>query len=190
MSRAYRITVKESETRELKGSDEICTDLELLEILPPEQMADILRGELAGRGFKELADGTMQRVDGDTTVTVDPCSGQVSVKSVVGEEVKIEVKREATGYDDVGPDQSTVRDRVKEQLKQDIDKKAEREVERLQGQATEKLEKKLDELQPELGQVINKVTRDALKEKAKQMGTIKEVAEDAETGNLTIKIEV
>ena len=35
MSRAYRITVKESETRELRGEDEICTRLELLEVLPP-----------------------------------------------------------------------------------------------------------------------------------------------------------
>ena len=190
MSRAYRITVKESETRDLKGSDEICTQLELLEILPPEQMADLLRGELKGRGFEEQEDGTLKRTDGDTTVTVDPCNGEVSVKSVVGEEVTIEVKREATGYDDVGPDQDTIRERVKQQLQQDLNKKAERETERLQGQATEKLEKKLDELQPELGQVINKVTREALKEKAKQMGTVKEVAEDAESGNLTIKIEV
>ena len=30
MSRAYRITVRESTSRELKGSDEICTDLEVL----------------------------------------------------------------------------------------------------------------------------------------------------------------
>ena len=52
MSRAYRITVKESETRELRGSDEICTQLELLEILPPEQMADLLKGELKKRAME------------------------------------------------------------------------------------------------------------------------------------------
>ncbi|HVK15581.1 MAG TPA: hypothetical protein VM533_01445, partial [Fimbriiglobus sp.] len=32
--------------------------------------------------------------------------------------------------------------------------------------------------------------RDALKVKAKQLGTVKEIAEDAETGSLTIKVEV
>ena len=79
---------------------------------------------------------------------------------------------------------------MKDQLKQDIEKKAERETERLQTQATEALEKHLEELQPELGQVINKVTRDALKQKAQQLGTVKEIHEDAETGSLTIKIEV
>ena len=55
---------------------------------------------------------------------------------------------------------------------------------------TEALEKHLAELQPELSQVVNKITREALKEKAKQMGTITEIAEDAQTGSLTIKIEV
>ena len=43
MSRAYRITVKESDTRHLKAGDEICTQLEILEILPPEDMATLLQ---------------------------------------------------------------------------------------------------------------------------------------------------
>lgn len=190
MSRAYRITVKESTTRDIKGSDEICTQLELLEILPPEQMADLLRGELKNRGFDESDDGTMTRKDGKITVTVDPCNGEVAVKSEASETVTLEAKREATTYDDIGPHDTQVRKQVSEQLKRDLEKKAEKESERLQTQATEVLEKHLDELQPELSQVVNKVTRDALKQKAQQLGTVKEIAEDAETGSLTIKIEV
>ena len=53
MSRAYRITVKESDTRHLKAGDEICTDLEILEILPPEEMAALLSEELEARGFAD-----------------------------------------------------------------------------------------------------------------------------------------
>ena len=190
MSRAYRITVKESETRELRGSDEICTQLELLEILPGEQMAGLLKGELANNGFEEQPDGTMAKKDGKLTVTVDPCNGEVSVKSEVEEKVTIEAKRDTTGYDDVGPGEGSIREKMKDQLKADIDKKAERESGRLQTQATEKLEKALEELQPVLGKIINKVTRDALKQKAQQLGTVTEVAEDAESGSLTIKVEV
>ena len=37
---------------------------------------------------------------------------------------------------------------------------------------------------------MNKITREALKEKAKQLGSVKQIAEDAETGNMTITIEV
>lgn len=190
MSRAYRITVKESVTRELRGSDEIATKLEVLEILPPEQMAGLLAEELKGRGFQEQDDGTFTRADGKTTVTVEPCTGEVTVRAEAGESVTLEAKRDATGYDDFGPGEAGVRERVREQLKQDLEKKAERETERLQTQATRELERKLEELQPELGAVVNKITREALKQKAQQLGTVKEVSEDEQTGNLTIKVEV
>lgn len=190
MSRAYRITVKESETRHLKAGDEICTELEILEILPPEDMATLLREELKKRGFKEQEDGTLVRKDGNVTVRIDPCNGEVTVKADTAEQVDLEAKRDATGFNDVGPNENSLRDRIKEQLKQDLDKKFEQEQGRLQTRATEELEKHLQDIQPEISQVVNQVTRDALKQKAQQLGTVKEVAEDAETGSLTIKLEV
>ena len=190
MSRAYRITVKESETRHLKAGDEISTQLEILEILPPEDMATLLKEELKKRGFKEQDDGTMVRKDGDVSVKVDPCTGEVTVKADTAETVNQEARRDATGFNDVGPNEKSLRDRVKEQLKQDLDKKFDQEQSRLQGKATEQLEKHLQDLQPEISEVVNQVTRDALKQKAQQLGTVKEVSEDAESGSLTIKVEV
>jgi len=166
------------------------TELEVLEILPPERMGELLKKELKDKGFKEEEDGTLTRKEGNITVKVDPKSCEVSVKADVEEEVSIEAKRETFGYDDVGPNQKELRDRVKKQLEEDLEKKAEKETERLQGQATEELEKKLCDLQPELSDVVNKVTRQAIKEKAQQMGTVKELSENEETGELTIKIEV
>src|SRR5205807_4634704 len=97
MSRAYRITVKESDTRHLKAGDEICTQLEILEILPPEDMATLLKEELKKRGFEEQEDGTMTRKDGEVTVKIDPCSGEVTVAAETSETVNQEAKREATG---------------------------------------------------------------------------------------------
>src|SRR4051812_38571816 len=91
MSRAYRITVKESESRHLKAGDEICTQLEILEILPPEDMATLLKEELKKRGFEEQEDGTMVRKDGELTVKIDPCSGEVTVKAETEETVAQEV---------------------------------------------------------------------------------------------------
>ena len=190
MSRAYRISLKDSETRSLKAGDEIGTQLEILDILPPEDMGAILREELTRRGFQECEDGTMTRSDDSVTVTVDPCSGEITVKAHAEETVSQEAKREASGFNDVGPDEQSLRDRVKEQLKQDLDRKFEQEQSRLQNEATEKLEKKLEEIQPEISEIVNKVTRDALKQKAQQLGTVKEISEDAETGSLTIKLEV
>src|SRR5436305_9439095 len=66
MSRAYRIRVSESLNRTLRAEDSVCSQLELLEVLPPEQMAALLREELKGRGFADK-DGQLVRTDGDLT---------------------------------------------------------------------------------------------------------------------------
>jgi len=190
MSRAYRITVKESTVRELTGSDEIAARLDVLEILPPERMGQLLKDELRQRGFEEQPDGTFARKDGEVTVTIDVKECEVRVRAEVGEEVKIDVRRDGRGYDDVGPNQRAMREVLQKQLKEDADKQAAVETERLQERATTKLEERLCDLQPELGEIVNRVTRQALKEKASQLGSIKEIAEDEASGSLTIRVEV
>lgn len=189
MSRAYRIRVRETLKRDLTASDEICSDLELLEILPKEQMGALLEAELKGRGFEEK-DGKLTRKGGDVTVEIDAKEGTVSVRSEKGEEVELETNKEGWGYDDEGPRSESVKKRLSDEAKKDLERRAEEKRERLQGQATEKLEKELCDLQGELDGVVNRVTAEALKEKARQMGEIKEISEDTEAGSLTIKVEV
>jgi hypothetical protein len=190
MSRAYQIRVKESATRELKGEDTVCTRLELLDILPPEETAELLRAELKNRGFTEADDGTLARQDGGLTVTVDPCSDEVTVKSVAAKSVKIEVDKVRIGFDDAGPMPGRLEERTRELAREEIEKQAVRESAKLQAQATADLERHLDELQPEIGRIVNKVTREALKAKAARLGSVKEIAEDEKTGAMTIKVEV
>ncbi len=189
MSRAYRISVKENLTRDLTASDEVCSDLEILEILPREQMAELLRGELQGRGFED-EDGKLVRHDDAITVTVDPNTGEISVKAEAVDSVTLEAQRDDWGYDDVGPGEDTIRRRVQEQLKQDLERRAGQQQSRLQTEATEKLEGHLDEVRKELSQAVNRVTAEALKRKAASIGQIKEMTEDPESGSLTIKVEV
>jgi len=190
MSRAYRITLKETAIRDLKGSDEICTDLEILEVLPCEQMGELLKKELTEKGFAEGDDGTYRRTDGNVTITVNPKTFELSVRADVDEEVTLEARRHAGGYDDVGPSERATKAGLQEQLAKDIDAKAHEQTERLRGRASEQLEEKLRDLEPELSEMVNKVTREALKQKAKQLGTIKELHEDEASGSLTITIEV
>jgi trans-2-enoyl-CoA reductase len=190
MSRAYRITVKETVTREIKAGDEIGTQLELLEILPPEAMGQLLREELKARGFAENDDGTLSRKDGNVTVVVDPCDGEVTVKSEAADTVTVEGSRDATAWNDVGPTRNAVADQAREQLVKDLGKRIDKENEKLQQKATAELEEKLHDIQPELGEIVNKVTREALKQKAAQLGTVMEIAEDDQTGSMTIKVEV
>lgn len=190
MSRAYRIDVKQSERREVRAADEICTKLELLDILPPEATAELLKGELKSRGFKEEADGTLCREDGPTKITVDPCNGEVTVKSELVKEMEIEVKKDGYAIDDIKNSRAIVEKKLKEKADEEIEKRFEKEKEQSQNTATETLEKALTDLQPELNTIVNKITREALKAKAQQLGRVQEISEDAESGSMTIKIEV
>jgi len=189
MSRAYRIRVKESISQDLSASDEVCSDLEILEILPGDQMADLLAGELQGRGFEEK-DGKLVRSQDGVTVAVDPKSGEVSVKAEKEEHVDLETEKEGWGYDDVGPRGQQIRRQLSEQAKAELERRTQRQQERLQGEATEKLEGVMDEVRKDLNDAVNSVTREALKRKAAQLGQIKEMTEDPEAGSLTIKVEV
>lgn len=190
MSRAYRIRVKESLARDIRAEDSIETCLEILEVLPPEQMGELLARELEGRGFERQDDGTLVRRDDDVTITVEPCTGKVIIQAEAVEHVEIEGNREGYGYDDVGPARRQIEDRLSKELKADLEKKAEQHAVRTQSAATGKLEQELEELRPELAEVVNRVTAEALKQKAGQMGQIKEIHEDPESGSLTIKVEV
>jgi hypothetical protein len=189
MSRAYRIRVSESLRRTLQAEDEICSQIELLEVLPPEQMAELLRDELKQRGFEEN-DGILTRQTEGVTVEIDPKCGEVALRSSTERELAIDAEREGVAYDDIGPAEKAVKKSLQRQLQSDLDKQAEHEQGKLQSEATKRLEGHLADLQKELNQAINRVTAEALKRKAAELGAIKELSEDPQTGSLTIKVEV
>lgn len=189
MSRAYKIRVKESVKQDLSASDEVCSDLEILEILPGGQMAELLKKELKARGFEEQ-DGKLVKHHEGVTVSVDPQSGEVTVKAEKSEQVQLSAEKEGFGYDDVGPRASAVKKALTDQAKAELERRAGRHQERLQGEATEHLEGALESVRKELNDAVNAVTREALKQKAAQLGEIKEMSEDPEAGSLTIKVEV
>ena len=120
MSRAYRITVRESLNRQLEAADEICTTLEILQILPGEQMAKLLEQELERRGFKEKG-GKMVREDEAITITIDPKTGELAVRSEGEQKMELEAKRDDRGYDDIGPSEEQIRRRLSETLKGDLE---------------------------------------------------------------------
>ena len=189
MSRAYRIRVSESLNRTIKAEDSVCADLELLEILPPEQMAALLREELKGRGFREK-DRELVRADGDLSTRIDPANGTVTVEAKSEKDVALQGEREGLGYEDFGPGEKSARRQLSRELQEDLAREAEREQDELQTAATKRLEGHLADLQKELNGAVNRVTAEALKQKAAQIGQIKEVTEDPQSGSLTIKVEV
>lgn len=189
MSRAYRIKVRESLSRVIRAHDHVSTQLELLEVLPAGQMAALLAEELKRRGFEDT-EGQMTRTKDGVTVRVDPTTGTVTVEAGAARDINLDAEREGNAYDDAELAAAKVRASLKEEAREDLERQASRKVAELQSQVTERLEKELADLRQELNGAVNRVTAEALKQKAAQIGQVKEVTEDAETGSLTIVVEV
>jgi len=190
MSRAYKVRVKESLARDVQAKDDIEAQLEILEILPPEQMSEMLAQELEKRGFERQEDGTLVRKGDGACVTVEPCNGRVTIEAEAGDRIEVEGTREGFGYDDIGPTKKSIEQRIGKELRGDLEKRIDQQAEELQRDATSKLEKQLEEIRPVLDEAVSRVTAEALKQKAAQMGQIKEISEDSQSGSLTIKVEV
>jgi FtsH ternary system domain X5 len=187
VSRAYRVTVKGSVHRVVHVEDGVCTSLELLPILPAERTAEMLAAELARRGFTRK-NGVASRTGEDgVIVEVELATGAVSVKAEATANIAIETQQTERIAEEV-------LEKGRKQAQQRVEARAESEAKAAETKAREevtaRLEKKLGDLRRELDSVTARVTADALKEKARQLGEIEEMSEDAETGELTIKVRL
>ncbi|MFK8111362.1 MAG: hypothetical protein AB8B91_04150 [Rubripirellula sp.] len=189
MSRAYRVSVKESIRRVVCAEDHVSSQLEMLDILPADQMADLLAAELTKQGFEREGD-TVVRVDGDTKITVDLPSGSVTVARASADEVEVSGERAGRFYDDAGPSSDSVKKDLAKKLVQELEENVSEREQELQKKVTDQLEAELADLRKELDQAANRATAEALKQKAAQIGQIKELTEDPETGSMTIVVEV
>ncbi len=190
MSRAFRIKVQESLRKVITASDHVGTKLELLQILPREAMAELLAAALEEQGFTRDGD-VMTRTQDGVTVQVDPTTGDVKLSSEVCDEREFKQSAETLGDTDWSQSSTDkVREDLRKQTQANLQKRAEDAERQLTEQATEQLEKGLRNLQGELDGVVNRVTAQALKQKAASLGEIKSVTEDTDNGSMTIVLEV
>lgn len=190
MSRAYKISVSESLRQIVKGKDDVSTRLELLELLPCDQMAAIMTSDLLEQGFQREGEVLVRRQDG-VTISIHPESGEVKVSSELSEEV--DLQKEEVGYGDADSGRSGRRkaeEQLRKQAREDLQQQADTAADKLTQKATQQLEDVLRDLQGELDGVVNRVTAQALKKKAAQIGEIKSLTEDPESGSMTIVLEV
>jgi FtsH ternary system domain X5 len=189
MSRAYRVSVKESIRRVVSAEDHVSSQLEMLDILPCDQMADLLAVELIKQGFERDGD-TVARVDGETKISVDLKSGTVTVSLATSDDVEVSGTQTGSAYDDAGSSAKQVKEQLAKQLIEQLEGNVSAQQKALQKQVTDQLEGQLADLRKELDQAANRATAQALKQKAAQIGQIKELTEDPETGSMTIIVEV
>jgi hypothetical protein len=188
MSRAYRIKVSESLRRVIRASDHVSSPLEILGILPRDQMVDLLAKELAQRGFEREGDCAVREEEDGLTVEVDLSSGMVTVRVEDAEDVELSSEKEGWAYE--RQNRKEAADRLREEARRALETQAIDRTGELQKKVTDRLEGRLADLKGELDQAVNRVTAEALKRKAASLGRIKEIADDPQTGSLTIVVEV
>jgi hypothetical protein len=185
MSRVYRITVAESVTRIVHVEDGVEAPIELLPILAPERMADLLAAELAEKGFQR--DGNrLTRVDPDgTTIEIDLTASTVSVKLASTSEVNEELSTTRTVVDD----SAAGRDRAKADLRRELEGRIDERATELRKEVTAALEGRLADVRAEIDAAVGSATLAALTEKAGQLGSIESLTTD-DAGNVTIKVRL
>lgn len=187
MSRAYRIRLSESLRRHIEVDDGICSNLELLDVLPREQMAELLKRELEAAGFEER-EGQWVRVDSEgVEVRVDPGEGTVTVAAASEKQVEVSKTREIRTY---AENDVATRERARESIQAELESEVDEQRKALQAKVTARLEGKLGDLRQELDKIGNRVTAQALKQKAASLGEVQEISEDPETGSLTIRVKI
>jgi len=185
MSRAYRITVKESLSRHVQVEDGVCSSLELLPILEKERMGELLAAELARRGFERDGQVAKRKEGGGVTTIVALQTGEVSVTAEGHADLNLSTERTAAVEDPSPAGEQALRQVAQQALEREVTA----EEEALRRQVTARLEGKLKDLKDELDGVVNRVTANALKQRAAELGQVEEIHEEP-NGGLTIKVRV
>lgn len=186
MSRAYEIRVKRSLVHHRKVEDGIEARLELLPIAAPERTSDLLAAELAERGW-EVSEGTARKSVDGVTVEVETATGTVTLRAEEQIDESYEVERSRRVYEERA---DATRKQLSEAADAELAARATEREQQAQDDLATRLEGVLAGMKAELDEVSNGVNRSALRERAAQMGEIIDVAENPESGEMTIRVKV
>lgn len=186
MSRAYRISIKESLSRHVQVEDGVSSNLELLPILPKDRLRELLAAELVGKGFERVGHLATRREPDGTSTQIDLETGELNVTVEGHAHLELQTERTAVVDNAVVPEREKA---LRNAAKASLEREVRAEEEALRRKVTSQLEGTLRDLKGELDQVVNRVTATALKQRAAELGQVEEVHEEP-NGSLTIKVRV
>ncbi|MGN6106933.1 MAG: hypothetical protein ACTHU0_17640, partial [Kofleriaceae bacterium] len=175
MSRAIQIRVSESVVRTVHVDDGVESPLEMLPILAPDRMAELLAAELVALGF-EREGSIARRTEADgIEISIDLERATVSVRLGASAELSESIERTATVAEERTASATSA---LRDDAIRDLEDRVEARTDRLRREVTRRLEQKLGDLRRELDGAIGRATVAALTEKAASLGQIESVVAD------------
>ncbi|MDP3277669.1 MAG: hypothetical protein Q8Q09_20975 [Deltaproteobacteria bacterium] len=182
-----RIIRSKDKSRSIEAQDEIHVDVRMLPILSEAEMKEILQRVLESEGWTQNADGTLSKEIGDATATLSPESDKIVLAARQQETVKVTEQRSF--------EKDTTDTEVEATLDQGADAKldalAKAREEALSRQAVARLLAAEPTLRETVQTALNKVYREALEQRAKQLGAVERIREEGTPdGNYEVTIVV
>lgn len=185
MSYPYRVVVSRSVQESVKGKDSSTNAISLTPILEEGRMRDLLTQALEKRGFEKQGDGTWKRTKDGIVEVFDPGSMTITATSETEGEIKkektVEAHGDAMNRNTVERDRAHAEAEVGARLEKDLaitDEERRRKHDELTAAARKRLEESEKARVQDLNEATLDVYAEALKEKARTMGEVKEIKEN------------
>lgn len=182
-----RIVRSKDRSQDVSAQDEIHVDVKLLPVLPEDQMRELLRKVLEGEGWSRQDDGSMTKSIDGVIAQLEPDGSRVVLRAV---EKKTVTVTERGAFDKEASDES-IDQQLDERLKDQMARAAKAQEEALTRQAVARLLGAEPSLREQLQTALNKVYREALEQRAKQLGQVEWVKEQGDaSGNYEVTLVV
>lgn len=185
MSFPYRVTVSRTVQETVTEKDQSRNKVDLTPILESGRMRDLLVEALLRRGFEKQEDGTLVRTKDGVREVFDPNTMEVTASAEVSGDIKKEKTVEARGDSWRREEAERSRKHVEAEVGKRLEKElavtdAERQEKQreLSAEAAKRLQESEKRRMQDLNEATLDVYADALKEKARTLGEVKEVHEN------------
>jgi FtsH ternary system-associated peptide len=195
MSQSYVIRVSASVSETVDAADKRTKSLQLTEIVPCDEQAEIIRNELRDRGWEEVegSEGQVwEKTDGKVRQRIDLESmtheAQVELQRTLERERTITVRGDKDFED---PDERRAKEEASLQRAIAVTDEERNEVHQtMQREIAETLDESEEARTEEVNEVIAAVYAESLKRKARRMGSVTEMRESQEGGEFELVIKL
>ncbi len=171
MSRAYRVKWQTA-SRVVRSEDQVKLDVDLLGILPPEEMHELLAGALTEEGWKKKGDGTLAKTMGAAEATLSEDGKTISLN------LKQKKKVTATAQ-------------TKSTAESEAARRSQAAQAGLDEERTRALSQAEADLRDGLSAVVQRTYREALERRARMLGEIESIQEGTTTdGDVEVTIKI